>query len=278
MQCGTLYVVATPIGNLQDITQRALQILQDVALVAAEDTRHSGTLLQNFGINTRLLSLHEHNESQRAETLIAKLQQGEDIALISDAGTPLISDPGYNLVNRCREQGLKVVPIPGACAAIAALSASGLATDRFTFAGFLPVKAQARQNAVQQLLQESGTTVFYESPRRVLDTLKLFLAVLGAEREIVLAKELTKHFEHIVKGPAQVLIDWLTAEPGREKGEFVLLVSGAAQDNDSLPQEALQLMQRLQEDLPAKKAAAIVAEHYDLKKNKLYQWALDQKA
>ena len=182
VKTGTLFIVPTPIGNLEDITHRALRILSEVDLIAAEDTRHSQKLLQHYSINTRLISLHDHNESQRAVQLIAKLNNGESIALISDAGTPLISDPGYGLVSQCREQKLNVVPLPGACAAITALSGAGLATDKFHFNGFLPVKQLAKTQAITALLRVPATTVFYESPRRILDTVRLIVECLGADR------------------------------------------------------------------------------------------------
>ena len=186
---GSLFIVPTPIGNLEDITLRAIRTLKEVDLIAAEDTRHSQKLLQHFDISTRLISLHDHNESQRATQLIEKMQQGMNIALISDAGTPLISDPGYGLVNQCRANNLEVIPLPGACAAITALSGAGLATDRFRFEGFLPAKQQAKAQALESIERETATSVFYESPRRITDTLQAIVDVLGCERRVVLAKE-----------------------------------------------------------------------------------------
>jgi 16S rRNA (cytidine1402-2'-O)-methyltransferase len=274
-ESGTLYIVATPIGNLEDITHRAVRILAEVDLIAAEDTRHSQKLLQHYAITTRLVSLHDHNENQRAKQLIDKLQLGESIALISDAGTPLISDPGYGLVSQCREAQLNVVPLPGPCAAITALCAAGLATDRFKFEGFLPVKAVARQQAVQRLLTETSTSVFYESPRRIADTVKLVITELGEQRQMVLAKELTKTFETFYSGTALACLDWLEADANHQRGEFVLMIAGEKPDQSDISAEALGLLKLLVNELPLKKAAAITAEQYGLKKNQLYQLGLD---
>ncbi|MDF2178448.1 16S rRNA (cytidine(1402)-2'-O)-methyltransferase [Aliiglaciecola sp. CAU 1673] len=270
----TLYIVATPIGNLGDMTHRAIKVLQEVAIIAAEDTRHSQRLLQHYQINTPLLSLHDHNEKQRAERLVEKLQNGQSIALISDAGTPLISDPGYTLVSRCREAGIKVVPIPGPCAAVAALCAAGLPTDRFRFEGFLPVKEMARRASLASLQGETATVVFYEAPRRIRETLSWLLEELGEARAVVLAKELTKTFETFVAGGAREVLAWLDADEVHQKGEFVLMVGPAPVTPTEIPQEALLLLKRLAEELPLKKAAAITAEQFGLKKNALYQIGL----
>lgn len=275
MSSAPLYIVPTPIGNLQDITQRAIDVLSSVAWIAAEDTRHSAKLLQHFSIQAKTLSLHDHNEDSRSQMLCQKLLNGETVALISDAGTPLISDPGYKLVSRCREQGIDVIALPGPCAAITALSASGLATDKFIFEGFLPAKTVARQTALEALTSRPHTTVFYEAPRRVLDTLKDVQAVLGDTRHIVLAKELTKTFERYISGNAQTVIDWLEADAVHQKGEFVLMIDGVQIDQNAISAEAMSLLKRLKADLPLKKAAAIVADHYQLKKNALYQAGLD---
>lgn len=277
IESGTLYIVATPIGNLEDITLRALRILAEVDLIAAEDTRHSQRLLQHYDISTRLTSLHDHNESQRAKQLIEKIKLGENIALISDAGTPLISDPGYGLVSQCRDSGVNVVPLPGPCAVITALCAAGLATDRFKFEGFLPVKAVAKQQALQRLLTETSTSVFYESPRRVADTVKQIVSELGEERQMVVAKELTKTFETFYSGSAQACLIWLEADTNHQRGEFVLLVAGEKQDQTEVSADALKLLKLLMKELPLKKAAAITAEQYDLKKNHLYQLGLELK-
>jgi 16S rRNA (cytidine1402-2'-O)-methyltransferase len=264
IESGTLFIVATPIGNLEDITHRALRILAEVDLIAAEDTRHSQRLLQ-----------HDHNESQRAKQLIEKLKLGENIALISDAGTPLISDPGYGLVSQCRDAGLKVVPLPGPCAVITALCAAGLATDRFKFEGFLPVKAVAKQQALQRLLTETSTSVFYESPRRVAGTVRQIIAELGEDRQMVVAKELTKTFETFYSGSAQACLTWLEADTNHQRGEFVLLIAGQKQDQTEISADALNLLKLLIKELPLKKAAAVTAEQYGLKKNQLYQLGLE---
>lgn len=271
---GTLYLVPTPIGNLDDITKRAIDVLRDVDIIAAEDTRHSQKLMQHLTLSTPLMAVHEHNEAQRAASLIAKLQNGESIALISDAGTPLISDPGYTLVSQCRENGVDVIALPGPCAAITALSASGLATDRFTFAGFLPVKEGARRQALAELKEETATTVFYEAPRRVVDTVKYIGEELG-DRQIVIAKELTKTFEQYVSGDAQKVLAWFAEDNNREKGEFVLMVAGASKRDSEIPAEVETLLLRIAKELPLKKAAAIVADVYGLKKNTLYQLGLE---
>lgn len=270
----TLYIVPTPIGNLEDITTRALKTLESADWIAAEDTRHTQRLLQHFSIKTRTLSLHEHNEEKRAAMLCHRLQDGESVALVSDAGTPLISDPGFVLVRHCREQGIPVVPLPGPCAATTALSGSGLPTDRFIFEGFLPVKSQAKENRLALLTDRHATTVFYEAPRRVIATLKDIQKILGNERNIVIAKELTKAFESIISGRPDDVIQWLEAEPARQKGEFVVMVSPAPEQDTEIPAEALALLKALTEELPLKKAAAIVAAHYKLKKNALYQVGL----
>jgi 16S rRNA (cytidine1402-2'-O)-methyltransferase len=275
MEAGTLFIVPTPIGNLEDITHRALRVLAEVDLIAAEDTRHSQKLTQHYSIHTRLISLHDHNESQRAVQLIAKLQGGQNIALISDAGTPLISDPGYGLVTQCRAAAVNVVPLPGPCAAITALCAAGLATDKFKFSGFLPVKVMAKQQALQQLLTETSTSVFYESPRRIADTVRHVVEQLGEDRKMVLAKELTKTFETFYSGSAQACLTWLEADSNHQRGEFVLMIAGQKLDPMAVSAEALKLLKLLLKELPLKKAAAITAEQFGLKKNHLYQLGLE---
>ena len=271
----TLYIVATPIGNLDDITLRAIDTLKRVDLIAAEDTRHSGLLLQHLGIKARLYSLHDHNEQEKAQVLIEKLQAGLSIALISDAGTPLINDPGYHLVKACRENGIKVVPIPGACAAIAALSVAGLPSDKFIYEGFLPAKSKARQDNLASLITEPRTMIFYESTHRLLETLKDMQTIFGANKQIVLAKELTKTWETIVSLPVNELIDWLNQDASRQKGEFVLIVAGYTESNKDIDPKAINTLKLLQKELPLKKAAAITAEIYGLKKNQLYQIGLN---
>ena len=271
----TLYIVATPIGNLDDITLRAIDTLKRVDLIAAEDTRHSGLLLQHLGIKAKLFSLHDHNEQEKAHVLIEKLLSGISIALVSDAGTPLINDPGYHLVKACRENGIKVVPIPGACAAIAALSVAGLPSDKFIYEGFLPAKSKARQDSLVSLITEPRTMIFYESTHRLLETLKDMQTIFGANKQIVLAKELTKTWETIVSFPVNELIDWLNQDASRQKGEFVLIVAGYTESNKDIDPKAINTLKLLQKELPLKKAAAITAEIYGLKKNQLYQIGLN---
>ena len=272
---GKLFIVPTPIGNLEDITLRAIRTLNEVDLIAAEDTRHSQKLMQHFDISTRLISLHDHNEAQRATQLIEKLQQGLNIALISDAGTPLISDPGYGFVNQCRANSVDVIPLPGACAAVTALSGAGLATDRFRFEGFLPAKQQAKTQVLESIERETATCVFYESPRRIADTVQAVVDVLGAERKVVVAKELSKTFETFYSGTAGEALEWLHADSNHQRGEFVLMIAGHKSDVNDIPEEALKLLKLLMAELPPKKAAAIVAQQYGLKKNTLYQIGLD---
>ncbi|HAB79163.1 MAG TPA: 16S rRNA (cytidine(1402)-2'-O)-methyltransferase [Glaciecola sp.] len=271
---GCLYIVPTPIGNLQDITLRALTILKSVDAIACEDTRHSRVLLQHFSIDKPTFAVHDHNESMMVNKVIQRLEKGESIALISDAGTPLISDPGYVLVHACREINANVIALPGPCAAVTALSGAGLPTDQFIFRGFLPVKQQAKQQAIEALQHSYCTSVFYEAPRRVLDTMKMMERCLPDTITIVMAKEITKTFETFISGSASKIIEWLEAEPAHQKGEFVLMVGPAEKDTSEISLEAQTLMRSLQSHLPPKKAAGIVAEHYGLKKNSIYQWSL----
>lgn len=274
---GILYIVATPIGNLQDITQRALETFSQVDLIAAEDTRHSGLLLSHYGIKKPFFALHDHNEQEKAAVLVEKLKQGVNIALISDAGTPLISDPGFHLVRQCREAGIRVVPLPGACAAITALCASGIASDRFCFEGFLPAKSKARRDKLESVEKEARTLIFYESTHRILDTLADVQDVLGEDRYVVLAREITKTWETIVGNTVKNLRQWLVEDPNRTKGEMVLIVEGQAkQENEAeFSPQAIKALTLIAQELPLKKAAAIVAELYGYKKNALYQFGLD---
>ncbi len=271
----TLYIVPTPIGNLGDITQRALDVLNAVDVIAAEDTRHTGRLLSHFGITTRTFALHDHNEQHKADALIAQIQQGQSIALVSDAGTPLISDPGYHLVNRCRQAGVNVVPLPGACAVVTALSASGLPSDRFSFEGFLPAKSKGRRDVFESLQSDERTLIFYESPHRIMDSLADMLFVLGEERQVVLARELTKTFETFHGAPLGELIEWLKEDSNRTRGEMVLLVAGHRAEKEALPPEATKTTALLAKELPLKKAAALAAEIHGVKKNALYKWGLE---
>ncbi len=276
-QLATLYIVATPIGNLSDISQRAIDTLQEVDVIAAEDTRHSGTLLQHYSIATPMISLHEHNEQQRSETLLTKLQQGESIALISDAGTPLISDPGYRLVSLVREHDIRVVPIPGSCALITALSASGLPSDRFSFEGFLPSKQGARQQTLATLENDSRTMIFYESPRRLQACLTDMVAAFGDDRLVCLARELTKLHETITTKPLAELLEWVSNDSNQQRGECVLLVEGVKEQKASSEIEINHMLAILLKELPVKKAAAITASLLDVSKNTAYDMALKLK-
>jgi len=269
-----LYIVATPIGNLADMSQRAIEILQTVDVIAAEDTRHSGFLFQHFAIKTPSVSLHDHNEQQRSETLLARLQQGESIALISDAGTPLISDPGYKLVSLVREHGIPVIPIPGSCAVIAALSASGLPSDRFSFEGFLPHKQGARLQTLEKLAADTRTLIFYDSPRRLQSTLVDMVTVFGQERRACLARELTKLHETINTKPLAELLDWVSNDANQQRGECVLLVEGAKQQQDASEVDVNRVLSLLLKELPVKKAAAMTSSLLGISKNNAYDMAL----
>lgn len=275
VDAGKLYVVATPIGNLGDISARALAVLAGVDLVAAEDTRNTGQLLAHHGIGAKLAALHEHNENQRSAELVARMRAGETIALVSDAGTPAISDPGALLVARARQAGIEVCPIPGANAAIAALSAAGLAAPHFLFYGFLPSKAGARRAALEALRDLPYALVFYEAPHRVRECVAELGAVLGGEREIVIARELTKLFEAIHRCRLDEAPDWLAADANRQRGEFVLVVSAApVRAEQDLPAEAERVLRLLLAELPLKQAAALAAAITGARKNELYARAL----
>ncbi|GLX79031.1 ribosomal RNA small subunit methyltransferase I [Thalassotalea insulae] len=274
---GTLYIVATPIGNLADISQRALDTLAQVDIIACEDTRHTKKLLSFFSITNKTIALHDHNERQKQEYIAELLQAGKNIALVSDAGTPLISDPGYHIVSYLRERHLNVAPIPGACAAVAALSVAGLATDRFTFEGFLPSKQGARQKTLSALANETRTMVFYDAPRRAIDTVSDIVETLGSERKIVIARELTKTFETIHSDNAGNFLAWLQQDANQLKGEMVLVIEGAAKKAHQLSEEAINLLRLLLDELPPKKACAIVAKQYNLNKKELYEFALSCK-
>lgn len=276
---GTLYVVATPIGNLGDITARALETLRFVDLVAAEDTRHSKSLLQHFGIDKPLISLHEHNERQRVAEIVQRLQAGNNVALISDAGTPLLSDPGYVLVSQVRAAGLPVSPVPGVSAIIAALSAAGLPTDRFLFAGFTPAKSQARREMLRELVVQKCTVVLFESSHRIIDLLEDLSAVLAetpgdGERRVVIAREITKRFETFLSGTTGELLSVLQNDPDQQRGEFVVLLQGAPHkgaDDDALKACLAVLL----EELPVKQASNLAARLTGAKRNAAYQMALE---
>jgi len=275
---GSLYVVATPIGNLDDMSVRALKVLREVTLIAAEDTRHSSRLMQHFGISTPLAACHEHNERDEGSRFITRLLAGDDVALISDAGTPLISDPGYHLVRQARAAGIPVVPVPGACALIAALSAAGLPSDRFIFEGFLPAKAVGRKARLEQVKEEPRTLIFYEAPHRILECLQDMEQVFGAARPALLAREITKTFETLKGLPLGELRAFVEADSNQQRGECVVLVAGwtPPEDEDVIGAEARRILDLLLEEMPLKRAAALAAEITGVRKNLLYQVALDK--
>lgn len=276
MKNGVLYVVATPIGNLNDISTRAIEVLSKVDLIAAEDTRHSRTLLSNFGIDTRMLALHEHNEYQALEKVIDRLRRGDAVALISDSGTPLISDPGFALVRECHREGITVSPIPGPSAAIAALSVSGLASDSFLFQGFPNRNKAARRAEFEGLAHESRTMLFYESSHRVRACLQDMVDIFGADRQAVIARELTKLHETILNGTLASLYETLEQDPMQSKGEFVLILSGRSEgQSDELAPDVTKTIKLLMQELPLKQAAALTAKLTGEKKNRLYQYGLE---
>jgi len=276
-QTGTLYVVATPIGNLKDMTMRAVETLKEVKRIAVEDTRHAGLLLKHFSIDKPTISMHEFNERERHKMIIERLLEGESIALISDAGTPLISDPGFRLVREAHVSNILVVPIPGPCAAVAALSASGLPSDRFTFEGFLPAKEEARRNALEKLLHEPRTIIFYEAPHRLLASLQSMSAVFGEDRHAVIARELTKRHESILSDTLKALADYYEAHSDQQKGEIVILIQGVNEEalptKEVVPEHVLDI---LLEELPVKQAAALAAKITGERKNVLYNLALQK--
>lgn len=275
---GILYVVATPIGNLQDITLRALDILKTVDAIAAEDTRHTSGLLNHFGISKKLIAVHEHNEHQSAEKLLALLNSGESIALVTDAGTPGISDPGAVVVDVLRKAGVKVVPVPGASAVIAALSASGITQNGFLFHGFLPASGAARRKQLEALKTQTVTLVFYEAPHRILECVADLTQVLGAERRITFAREVTKTFETFHTCPLAEAEAWLKADTNQQRGEFVLLVEAPAlKVADTIPEDAVRTLKLLLADLPLKQAVKLATDITQLKKNDLYEFALQLK-
>ena len=271
-----LYVVPTPLGNLGDMTQRAIDVLRQVPWVAAEDTRHSAPLLKQYGSNARLLAAHEHNEEAAAQQVISRLAEGESVALVSDAGTPAVSDPGARLVARVRAAGFRVVPLPGACAAVTALSASGLAEAHFLFYGFLPARAKQREQALRELSALPYALIFYEAPHRILEAVVSLTLVLWEQRTVVLARELTKIYETIHSCPLGEAHDWLLADANRQRGEFVLLVSGAPEaEDDGEGERVLKLL--LDEGLPVKQAAKLAHSITGAAKNAMYELALSLK-
>ncbi len=270
----TLYIVATPIGNVTDITLRALQVLALVDAVACEDTRNTGNLLTRFGLSKPMIAAHQHNEREVADKLITRLLAGERIALVSDAGTPGVSDPGARIVDAVRAAGLRVLPLPGASAAITALSASGLVNDRFYFVGFLPAKAKQRESALQELIAVPATLVFYEAPHRILDCVEALAGVFEPERQVVFARELTKLFEEIHRCPIGEAVAWVKADAHREKGEYVVLVEGAVAGSDAEEVEAERILNILLAECSVKQAANLTAQITGRKKNALYERAL----
>ena len=270
MPAGTLFIVATPIGNLADLSPRALETLRQVAAICAEDTRRSGQLLAHFGIERPLVALHEHNEDALAQRIVARLQAGESLALVSDAGTPLVSDPGYRVVRAARAAGIPVSPVPGACAAIAALSVAGLPSDRFVFEGFLPAKASARRDHLAQLADEPRTLVFYESSHRIAESLADMRAAFGDERPAVLARELTKLFETVLDGNLADLQRKVDTDDNQRKGEFVVIVQGAGEDADAQIAEGRRVYALLNAHLPPSAAAKLAAEITGAPRKALY--------
>ncbi|WP_426106836.1 16S rRNA (cytidine(1402)-2'-O)-methyltransferase [Massilia sp. TSP1-1-2] len=270
----TLYIVATPIGNVTDISVRALHVLGMVDAVACEDTRNTGNLLSRFGLSRPMLAAHQHNEREVADKIVHRLLAGERIALVSDAGTPGVSDPGARIVDAVRAAGLRVVPVPGASAAVTALSASGLVNDQFYFVGFLPAKAKQRETALLQLLTVSATLVFYEAPHRILDCVEALVLVFQPERQVVFARELTKLFEEIHRCPLSDALAWVKADPHREKGEYVVLLEGAAGGSDAQEAEAERILNILLAECSVKQAANLTAQITGRKKNALYDRAL----
>jgi 16S rRNA (cytidine1402-2'-O)-methyltransferase len=273
----TLYVVATPIGNVTDITLRALHLLALADVVACEDTRKTGALLTRFGLHKQMIAAHQHNEREVAEKIIARLVAGERVALVSDAGTPAVSDPGARIVDAVRAAGLKVVPLPGSSAAVAALSASGLVNDRFYFVGFLPAKTKQRETELAALARVPATLVFYEAPHRITDCVTALAAAFEPTRQVVFARELTKLFEEIHRCPLGEALAWVKADANRERGEFVVLVDAAAQGQDEGNAEAERILNILLAECSVKQAAHLAAQITGRKKNALYERALQIK-
>jgi len=272
-----LFVVATPIGHLDDMTFRSIEVLKSVSVIAAEDTRQSAQLLKHYNISTPLTACHDHNESNKIDILIEKLKSGQNIALVSDAGTPLIRDPGFKLVRAAQENGIRVIPVPGACAAIAALSAVGLPSDRFSFEGFLSSKQSQRLIQLEKLKHESQTMIIYEAPHRILDSVKDMADVFGADRPVGFAREITKTFETIKKMTLGELDTFIENDRNQQKGEIVLVIGGApdAKDQDVEQEKLDQLLNRLLQDLSVKAASQLAADLTGIKKKIAYQRALE---
>jgi 16S rRNA (cytidine1402-2'-O)-methyltransferase len=273
-QSGKLYIVATPIGNLDDMVPRAVSTLQSVSLIACEDTRHIKKLLHHFGIDTLCIAYHDHANEKSIDDILQRLSAGDDIALISDAGTPLISDPGYRLVAQARQKNIVVVPVPGACAAIAALSVSGMPTDKFRFFGFLPAKNTQRIKALKGLKTVTETLIFYEAPHRIEATLIDVVDVFGPHREVFFAREITKTYETFIKADAAVLLEQVKADSNQQRGEIVLIVAGCSVTNATLSADSEKLMELLLQELPMTKAASLAAKITGGDKKQFYQLAL----
>ncbi len=271
---GILYVVSTPIGNLADMTPRAVTILDQVDIIACEDTRSSKTLLNRFDIKTKCLSYHEHSDERVTDVIVEKIKKGENIALISDAGTPLISDPGFKLVRKARALGISIIPIPGSCAAISALSVSGLNTDAFLFKGFLPRKREDRKNTLEQIRDYQHTIIFYESPHRVLESIKDMKLILGNKRKIFMAREMTKLFETYFSGTIDELIEFIEKDPSNTKGEIVLIVEQCGEDATKLKKDHRRILKLLLSEMSSSKAASIAAKITDENKKLLYKEAI----
>jgi 16S rRNA (cytidine1402-2'-O)-methyltransferase len=276
-QCSTLYIVATPIGNLADISQRAIETLSFVDKICAEDTRNTRKLLNHLGINKPLVALHDHNETQKINSVIHWLSKGENIALVSDAGTPLISDPGYHLVKALREQDFQIIPIPGANAIITALSAAGLATNKFSFEGFLPAKEASRKQALLTNINSPYTQIYYESSHRIVHSIATMLDIFGADKKVVLARELTKLYEQFFYGTLADLQQWLLDDKMHQKGEFVIMLAATKtenKDNDKINSNVEQILTILIDELPLKQATKIAAKLTGINKNTLYKQGL----
>ena len=276
-QQGTLYVVATPIGNFADVSERMRHTLASVSKIAAEDTRRTGLLLSHLQIDTPCFSFHDHNERQKLDWIVQLLQAGESIALVSDAGTPLISDPGYPLIARLRENGMEVTAIPGPCALITALSIAGLPTDRFVFEGFLSSKSSSRKAQLEAMVEQTATSILYESSHRIKACLEDIRLVFGKDRRIVVARELTKTFETVLDGSIEEILDKLNSDHNQSKGEFVVMIKGQEKKPNILTPESEKLALTLSRELPSKKVSSVVSEIYGVKKKLVYDFLISEK-
>mgnify|MGYP003921279335 CR=1 FL=1 len=273
-QSGTLYIVATPIGNLGDMVPRAVETLQSVSVIACEDTRHSKKLLDHFSIDKPCIAYHDHTDKKSSYNILKRLRAGEDVALISDAGTPLISDPGYRLVSEARQQGYSVIPIPGASAVVAALSVSGLPTDKFKFMGFLPAKSTQRKTSLSAVKGSAETMVYYEAPHRIADTIADMLDIFGADRPAFMAREISKTFETYLQGSMAELLALVQADSNQQRGEIVLVIAGAANESDVVSVDSEKVLGLLLKELPLTKAASLTAKISGGDKKQLYQLGL----